>query len=191
MKPNIQVLEKSFRVVLNVLGLDVDDPSLKDTPKRMAKMYATELFSGLYEKRPKVTVFPNDGSYNQMIVLKNTRVVSTCEHHFLPFTGRAWVAYLPRRTGNIVGVSKLARVVNWWARRPQVQERLTQQIADYLNKVLDPKGVIVVIEAVHNCMVCRGVMEEQTSMVTSAFHGEFEEPEVRAEFFSLMNRGGA
>ncbi len=174
--------------ILRDLGLDVKSPSIRDTPKRVAKMYCREMLRGLFDPPPKFTVFPNDGKYDQMVVLKDIRVVSVCEHHLLPFTGRAHIAYIPSPKGKICGISKLSRTVDWYARRPQVQERLTQQVADCLNSILDPKGVMVVIEARHHCMICRGVMEDQAVMVTSAFHGVFKNQDSRAEFLSLIGK---
>ncbi len=188
-KPSVLLVEMHVRSMLRVLGLDVDDdPGLKDTPHRVAKMFVKELFRGLYTKAPKFTTFPNDGLCDQMIILRDIRVLSTCEHHMLPFCGRAHVAYIPKKNGRICGVSKLSRVVDWYARRPQIQERLTQQVADFLKKKLKPVGVMVVIEAQHHCMLCRGVQEDQAVMLTSAFHGEFEDQAVRDEFLRLIGR---
>lgn len=170
---------------LESLGLNLSVPGLKGTPLRIMKSMR-ELLSGLYEPPPKLTVFPNDERYDEVVLLKDIRVVSMCEHHFLPFIGRAHVGYIPK--DSIVGVSKLSRLVNWLARRPQVQERLTQQVADYLQKNLKPKGVMVVIEARHMCMSVRGVQEDQAVMVTSAMKGAFKEGAARAEFMSLIGR---
>lgn len=188
MKPDKKVVEKCVRKLLWSLGLELNTPALVDTSRRVAKMYVDELFKGLYTRSPRFTTFPNDGHYDQMIVLRDIRVTSVCEHHVLPFLGRAHVAYIPEKRGKICGLSKLARVVDWFARRPQIQERLTQQIADFLQEKLKPVGVMVVIEARHQCMVCRGVMEDEATMVTSAFHGAFEDQAVRDEFLSLIGR---
>jgi GTP cyclohydrolase I len=187
-RPSLPRVELAVRTMMRELGLDLDDPSLRDTPRRIAKMYANELFSGLYLQPPRMTAFPNDGKHDEMVILRHIRVISTCEHHFMPFVGKAHVGYVPRSDGYICGISKLARVVNWFARRPQVQERLTQQIVDYLQKKLQAQGVMVVIEAQHHCMVCRGVLEPDTSMVTSAFKGVFEKKDARDEFLALIGR---
>jgi GTP cyclohydrolase I len=169
---------------LTALGVDLDTESTRETPRRMAAAYA-EMFS----PRPfDLTTFPNDQGYDELVLARSIPVQSVCEHHLLPFVGVAHVGYLPGE--RIVGLSKLARVVEMFARRPQVQERLTQQIADWLQSELSPRGVGVVIEAEHLCMSVRGVRAAGASTVTSALHGLLRDrPETRAEFLALATTG--
>ncbi|HET8615750.1 MAG TPA: GTP cyclohydrolase I FolE [Actinomycetales bacterium] len=169
---------------LAALGLDLDAESTRETPRRMAAAYA-EMFS----PRPfDLTTFPNDQGYDELVLARSIPVQSVCEHHLLPFIGVAHVGYLPG--DRIVGLSKLARVVEMFARRPQVQERLTQQVADWLQAELAPRGVGVVIEAEHLCMSVRGVRAAGASTVTSALHGLLRDrPETRAEFLALATTG--
>jgi GTP cyclohydrolase I len=168
---------------LRALGVPVDDPGLEDTPRRMVDAY-TELLT----PRPfDLTTFPNDEGYDELVLARGIPVQSVCEHHMLPFTGIAHVGYLPG--GRIVGLSKLARVVELFARRPQVQERLTVQVANWLQGQLAPRGVGVVIEAEHLCMTLRGVQAPGTTTITSALQGVLrEDPRSRAEFLSLTGR---
>jgi len=176
-------IENAFEQILRVMQLDIKDPNLKETPHRIAKMYINELCKGLYEPEPKFTTFPNP-KYDEMVTLFNINVKSLCSHHFLPFIGKAHIGYIPNET--ICGISKLVRVVQWFMRRPQIQEGLTEQIADYLVEKLNPKGVIVVIEAQHHCMIVRGVEEYDSIMKTSAVRGVFvENIGARREFFNL------
>ena len=185
--PNLEEVETLLGVLLSDLNLDwKNDPNLKETPKRMAKMYVNELFSGLYEEEPKFTVFPNEENYDEMVTLFNINVKSMCSHHFMPFIGTASIGYIPG--DKICGISKLARVVRYFARRPQLQEALTNQIATYLTEKLNPKGVIVIIKAQHHCMIMRGVEEYNSIMTTSALTGVFRENVgAKREFLSLMN----
>lgn len=172
--------EDAARAFLRALGLPLDTESQRDTPARMVRAYA-EMFS----PRPfDLTTFPNDEGYDELVVVRAIPVRSVCEHHLLPFTGVAHVGYLPGT--RILGLSKLARVVEMFARRPQVQERLTQQVADWLQDTLAPRGVGVVVEAEHQCMTIRGVQADGATTVTSALHGQLRaDAASRAEFFAL------
>ena len=172
--------EQAAAAFLVALGVDLDSESLAATPARMARAYA-EMFSS----RPfDLTTFPNDAGYDELIIARSVPVQSVCEHHLLPFVGVAHVGYLPG--DRILGLSKLARVVELFARRPQVQERLTQQIADWLQEQVAPRGVGVVVQAEHMCMTVRGVGAPGTTTVTSALHGQLREAASRAEFFTLI-----
>jgi GTP cyclohydrolase I len=174
------------REILLAIGEDPDRDGLRDTPARMARMYV-EVFDGLgVEPASYLRVtFPED--HREMVILKDIPFASFCEHHLLPFTGMAHIGYIPN--GRVVGLSKLARVVEAYARRPQVQERLTSAIADTLMEALRPDGVAVLIEATHTCMTLRGVRKPGATMVTSAVRGGFRQrPETRAEFFALIGR---
>jgi GTP cyclohydrolase I len=176
--------ELALAEFLRSMGIQTDSESLRKTPRRMAKAYA-ELFS----PRPfDLTTFPNDEGYDELVLARSVPVRSVCEHHFLPFTGVAHVGYLPDR--RILGLSKLARVVEHFACRPQVQERLTKQVATWLHEQLSPKGVGVVIEAEHTCMTLRGVQAVGSTTVTSTLLGLLREnPGSRQEFFSLLSAG--
>lgn len=174
-----------FGEIMRLLGLDLSDPGLKDTPYRVAKMYLRELFVGLDpEKMPHVRLFPNTYGYHQMVVEKDIRVRSVCEHHFVPIIGVAHVAYIPRE--HVVGLSKLNRIVDYFARRPQVQERLTQQVADFLEAHLGTPDVAVVIDAKHYCVSLRGIQDEASRTLTYAFRGAFEEMAHRDTFLRLV-----
>lgn len=166
---------------LAALGVDCDSPARQASPRRMARAYAAMLTSRPFE----MTTFDNDEGYDELVLVKSIPVQSLCEHHFLPFTGTAHVGYLPG--SRILGLSKFARVVEMFARRPQVQERLTQQVADWIDRELQPRGVGVVIEAEHTCMTLRGVRAAGTTTRTSALRGSLRETAQRAEFFSLIN----
>ena len=178
-------IEGLFGKVIETMGYDLEDQQLTETPHRMAKMYMNELFAGSFNKEPKMTVFDNTEEYDSMVFLGDISVKSTCSHHFIPFLGKAYIAYIPDK--KIVGISKLARTVRWFMRRPQIQEELTKQIADYIEEKLQPKGVAVYIEAQHLCMIARGVEEYDSKMKTSVMRGVFREnAETREEFFSLV-----
>lgn len=172
--------------ILTAIGEDVEREGLKDTPSRVVKSWS-ELYRGYALDPASIlkTTFDGDG-YDQMIVLKNIELFSTCEHHMLPFIGHAHIAYLP--TKRVVGLSKLARLVECFARRLQIQERLTRQIAEAMMKHLEPKGVGVVIEAKHFCMLARGVNKQNSVMTTSSLDGVFRDDTVRKEFFSLIGK---
>jgi GTP cyclohydrolase I len=175
--------------IIEILGLDRTDPNLIGTPERVAKMYL-ELFHGLKEgAEPKVTFFPNDERYTSMVMEKDIPFYSLCSHHFVPFYGHAHVAYIPNES--IVGLSKIARIVEFYARRPQLQERLTEQIARYMAAKLDPQGVMVVVEARHLCVEMRGIKKPGALTVTSAIRGIFNTQSVREELLDLLNRRGS
>jgi len=178
-----------MRRIIEALGLDVSDPNLQGTAERVAKMYL-EMFRGLAEgAEPKVTFFPNDEHYTAMVMEKDIPFYSLCSHHFVPFHGHAHVAYIPN--DKIVGLSKMPRIVEFYARRPQLQERLTEQIAGFLEQKLCPQGVMVVIEARHLCVEMRGVKKPGALTVTSAIRGIFFNKPVREEFLDLLNRRGS
>lgn len=175
-----------FKEIMKTLDLDLENDSLKDTPKRVAKMYVNEVFSGLEKgNKPAITLFDNDYNYDQMLVEKNIKVHSTCEHHFVPIIGKATVAYIS--AGKVIGLSKLNRIVKYYAKRPQVQERLTTQIADELKEVLQTEDVAVIIKADHMCVAMRGVEDDHSSTVTASYHGAFKDKNVKNELFQYMN----
>lgn len=184
---DLKKIEEGFRLILEGMGEDVNREGLLKTPHRVAKMYA-ELCSGLAEAEPAEsllkTKFTED--YDEMILVKDIPFVSMCEHHFLPFIGKAHVAYIPR--DKVVGLSKLARVVEYYAKRPQLQERMTRQIAELIQKELNPMGVAVVLEATHSCMTIRGIQKQGAVTYTNKLLGCFEKSGVtRAEFMSLIH----
>lgn len=181
-------LEEKFKEVMEIMGLDLKDLSLKDTPSRIAKMYEYELFRGIYEPPPDIKVFPNNEKYNQMITIGPLNVKSTCEHHFAPFLGYCYVSYIPKDV--LIGASKFSRILNWYMRRPQLQERLTQQIANYVQKKIHPQGVGVYIKAQHMCMVMRGVEETNSWMVTTALKDcYFDDNIAKSEFLRYVMHG--
>ena len=172
-KEKIEIL---FSEIMDVMGLDLTDDSLSGTPKRVAKMYIEEIFSGLNPmNKPKIALFDNKYQYNQMLVEKNITFYSNCEHHFVPIIGKAHVAYIS--SGKVIGLSKLNRIVQYFAKRPQVQERLTNQIAEELKEVLHTNDVAVIIDAKHLCVSSRGIKDETSSTVTSYFGGTFNTQE--------------
>ncbi len=173
--------------IIRLLGLDpATDINLEGTDRRVAKMYL-EIFSGLNEGlRPEITSFANEERYTSMVIERDIPFYSTCVHHFVPFHGHGHIAYIPN--GKIVGLSKLPRLLDFYARRPQLQERLTEQVASFLDEELKPKGVMVVIEARHLCVEMRGVKKPGALTVTSAIRGVFQEKAVRDEFLTLLNR---
>jgi len=175
-----------FSEIMDVLGLDLTDDSLKGTPDRVAKMYVEEIFSGLDpENKPKVALFDNKYQYNQMLVEKNITFYSNCEHHFVPIIGKAHIAY--KSSGKVIGLSKLNRIVQYYAKRPQVQERLTNQIANELKTVLETKDVAVIIDAKHLCVSSRGVKDDTSATVTTYYGGEFNTPEKISELQNYIN----
>lgn len=179
-------IEAHFREIMNIIGLDLTDDSLNGTPKRVAKMYVKEIFAGLNPaNKPAMSLFDNKFGYRQMLVEKDILVQSFCEHHFLPIYGKAHVAYIPN--GKVIGLSKLNRIVDYYARRPQVQERLTVQIANELRKVLQTDDVAVYIDAKHMCVQARGIGDQGSSTVTSEYGGKFLKESVRAEFLQSIN----
>jgi GTP cyclohydrolase IA len=174
-----------FEGIMEALGLDLTDDSLRGTPLRVAKMFVNEIFSGLDPKnKPIVTLFENKFQYNQMLVERNINVHSFCEHHFVPIMGKANVAYIS--DGHVIGLSKINRIVDYYARRPQVQERLTVQIAEELKKVLHTEDVAVIIDADHMCVELRGIKDHGSSTTTSSFHGKFLEEKYRNEFLTYV-----
>ena len=182
----IDDLEKLFHQIWEVVGLDLTDDSLRDTPKRMAKMYINEIYQGLnYANFPKCTAVDNKMRYNEMIVERNINVQSNCEHHGVVISGRATVAYIPK--SNVLGLSKLNRIVEFFAKRPQIQERLTEQIYHALAYILDTEDVAVVVDAEHYCVKSRGVKDVGSSTVTARLGGNFLSPPVRAEFLSYTH----
>ncbi len=180
------LIEDKFRDIMNVLGLDLNDDSLNGTPHRVAKMFVKEIFSGLNpENKPKISVFENKFKYGEMLVEKNINLNSTCEHHFLPIVGKAHVAYVS--SGQVVGLSKINRVVDYFARRPQVQERLTVQIANELKRILKTEDVAVVIDARHLCVSSRGIQDESSSTITAEYGGVFKEQGRKDEFLKYLS----
>lgn len=178
-------IESSVKDILTTLGMDLEDDSLKGTPHRVAKAYVNEIFSGLNPKnRPKLSTFDNNYKYGEMLVEKNITVYSTCEHHLLPIVGRAHVAYISN--GNVIGLSKMNRIVDYYAKRPQVQERLTMQVVQALQEALGTENVACVIDAKHLCVNSRGVRDIESSTVTSEFGGEFKNKEIKREFLDYI-----
>ncbi|HVU94866.1 MAG TPA: GTP cyclohydrolase I FolE [Puia sp.] len=177
----ILLIANHFEEIMQILGLDLADDSLKDTPNRVAKMYVKEYFSGLNPaNKPEISLFENRYKYNKMLVEKNITVYSSCEHHFVPIVGKAHVGYIS--TGKIIGLSKLNRLVQFCARRPQVQERLTIQISAMLREALGTEDVAVVIDAVHHCVASRGVGDTSSSTITAEYTGRFLNSGIREEF---------
>lgn len=182
-KMKISRIQKHFESILKTLGMNLEDDSLKETPKRIAKMYVTELFAGLKaENFPKITTIDNSMKCNEMIIVSGIRSLSVCEHHFVTIDGLATVAYIPR--SKVLGLSKMNRLVKYFGRRPQVQERLTGQIADAMQAILETEDVAVYIKAKHYCVISRGVEDTESLTSTCDLRGVFLKPEVRAEFLA-------
>ncbi|TFV92399.1 GTP cyclohydrolase I FolE [Algoriphagus kandeliae] len=183
----IELIEKHFKEIMNILGLDLTDDSLKGTPHRVAKMYVKEVFSGLNPKnKPNAKLFENKFQYNQMLVEKDITFFSHCEHHFVPIYGRAHVAYISN--GHVIGLSKINRIVQYFSKRPQVQERLTMQIGNELKEALGTEDVAVIMDAYHMCVSSRGINDTNSSTVTSFYSGKFETDEqTRTEFLKYIN----
>lgn len=181
----MELIQKHFREIMLIMGLDLNDDSLKGTPQRVAKMYIKEVFSGLDPKnKPEIKLFENKYKYKEMLVEKNITFHSYCEHHFVPIIGKAHVAYISG--GKVIGLSKLNRVVQYFAKRPQVQERMTMQIGNELKEILKTEDVAVIIDAVHMCVASRGVKDVTSSTVTSFYSGKFEDLNTRAELFKYI-----
>jgi len=181
----IAAIEPHFRAIMEILGMDLRDDSLRGTPLRVAKMYVKELFQGLNPANmPSMTLFENKYKYNEMLVEKNISFYSNCEHHFVPIMGKAHIAYISN--GTVVGFSKLNRLVDYFAKRPQVQERLTMQIAKELQKDLGTDDVAVLIDAKHLCVASRGVEDDTSSTVTAFYGGKFKDEKVREEFLRYL-----
>jgi GTP cyclohydrolase I len=182
----IQKIETHFREIMTVLGLDLTDDSLKGTPKRVAKMFVQEAFSGLNPaNRPSTRLFENKYNYDQMLVEKDITFFSHCEHHFVPIYGKAHVAYFS--SGKVIGLSKINRFVQYFAKRPQVQERLTVQIGRELERVLNTQDVAVVIDANHMCVASRGVSDTNSKTGTAYFSGKFKDENTKREFLNYVN----
>lgn len=176
-----------FEEIMDVMGLDLTDDSLQGTPKRVAKMYIDEIFSGLNPvNKPKVALFDNKYQYNQMLVEKNITFYSNCEHHFVPIIGKAHVSYIS--SGKVIGLSKLNRIVQYYAKRPQVQERLTNQIAEELKAILETDDVAVIIDAKHLCVSSRGIKDDTSATVTTYYGGQFNRPEKITELQNYINQ---
>lgn len=183
----IKRIESRFREIMDIMGLDLNDDSLRGTPHRVAKMFIKEIFSGLNPaNKPKVALFSNKYRYNQMLIEKNILLQSTCEHHFLPIYGKAHVAYISN--GHVIGLSKINRIVQYYAKRPQVQERLTMQILEELKQVLKTEDVAVYIDAKHLCVSSRGIKDTSSSTITSAYGGKFLEEATKNEFLQSIPR---
>jgi GTP cyclohydrolase I len=180
----VEIITKHFCDILTTLGMDLDNDSLKDSPKRIAKMYVNEIFKGLDAGNfPKITTIENEMAYDQMVVVRDISVLSTCEHHFVTIDGKATVAYIPK--AKVIGLSKINRICDFFSRRPQVQERLTKQIADCLELVLETENVAVHINAKHYCVISRGIEDHSSTTVTCDLRGDFRnDPRTRAEFLS-------
>lgn len=188
-KEKIEQIETHFTHIMRILGLDLSDDSLVETPKRVAKMYVNEIFWGLdYDAFPKCTTVNNKMKYNEMVVERNVSVQSNCEHHFVVIDGLATVAYVPK--DRVLGLSKINRIVEYFSKRPQIQERLTEQIFHTLQYILDTEDVAVMIDAQHYCVKSRGVEDTGSSTVTSRLGGGFKsDPAVRNEFYSIARSG--
>lgn len=186
-KDKIELIEKDFKHIMEVLGLDLSDDSLVETPKRVAKMYVNEIFWGLdYEAFPKCTTVDNKMKYDEMVIERNVNVQSNCEHHFVVIDGVATVAYIPK--DKVLGLSKINRIVEYFSKRPQIQERLTEQVYHALQYILETDNVAVVIDAQHYCVKSRGVEDTGSSTVTSKLGGVFKsDPSVRIEFMNIVN----
>ena len=181
----IKRIEKDMANILETLGMDMTDDSLKGTPRRVAKMFVTEIFGGLHPDRaPKASTFDNKYKYGQMLVEKNITLYSTCEHHLLPIVGKAHVAYISN--GTVIGLSKMNRIVDYFAKRPQVQERLTRQVVQMMQKALNTQDVACVIDAKHLCVNSRGIRDIDSSTITAEFGGQFNKPEVKKEFLEYL-----
>ncbi|WP_339708661.1 GTP cyclohydrolase I FolE [uncultured Kriegella sp.] len=182
----IERIKESVRDILLTLGLDLEDDSLKGTPNRVAKMFVNEIFGGLHpDRKPKSSTFKNKYKYGEMLVEKNITLYSTCEHHLLPIVGRAHIAYISG--GTVVGLSKMNRIVDYYAKRPQVQERLNIQIVRELQRVMNTEDVACVIDAKHLCVNSRGIRDIESSTVTAEYGGKFKEEAVRREFLDYIN----
>lgn len=180
------IIEEKFAEIMDALGLDLTDDSLKGTPKRVSKMFVKEIFGGLNPAAaPKNSNFENKYNYTEMLVEKDITVYSTCEHHFLPIVGKAHVAYFSN--GNVIGLSKMNRIVDYYAKRPQVQERMTIQVVKHLQKFLGTDDVACVIDAKHLCVNSRGIRDIQSSTVTGEFGGKFQDPAVKQEFLNYIS----
>jgi len=186
MRKKIAIIADHVRGILDTLGMDLSDDSLQGTPMRVAKLFVNEAFGGLHpDRKPSMSTFENSYRYNEMLVEKNIVVYSTCEHHLLPIVGRAHVAYISN--GKVVGLSKMNRIVDYYAKRPQVQERLTRQVVQALQETLGTKDVACVIDAKHLCVNSRGIRDIESSTVTAEFGGAFQNEDKKQEFLNYIN----
>jgi GTP cyclohydrolase I len=182
----IALIEPHFRAIMETIGMDLSDDSLRGTPLRVAKMYVKELFQGLNPANmPSMTLFENKFQYNEMLVEKNINFYTNCEHHFVPFFGKAHVAYIS--SGKVIGLSKLNRLVEYYSKRPQVQERLTMQIGKALQTVLQTQDVAVYLDAKHLCVASRGVKDDSSNTITGFYGGKFQEENTKAEFLKYLD----
>jgi GTP cyclohydrolase I len=183
----IDKITEHFHEIMHTLGLDLTDLSLKDTPKRVAKMYVNEIFKGLDQRnKPSISLFENNYNYEQILLERNITIYSYCEHHFVPIIGKAHIAYIPSK--HVIGLSKLNRIAQYFAKRPQVQERLTEQIAHELKKILHTQDVAVVIEADHLCVSSRGIGDTSSDTITYHLGGKFKNESKKSELFNLINK---
>ena len=181
----IAAIKNDVTSILETLGMDLKDDSLKGTPSRVAKMFVQEIFGGLHpDRKPKASTFENKYKYGEMLVEKNITLFSTCEHHLLPIVGKAHIAYISN--GTVMGLSKMNRIVDYYAKRPQVQERLTIQIVEELQRIMSTEDVACVIDAKHLCVNSRGIRDIDSSTVTSEFGGKFKDPQIRREFLDYI-----
>lgn len=181
----IKIITSHFKTIMETLGLDLNDDSLKDTPQRVAKMYVKEIFSGLNpDNEPAVTLFENKYQYNTILVEKGITLFSYCEHHFVPILGKVHVGYISN--GQVIGLSKINRLVQYYAKRPQIQERLTNQIAEGLKKAIGTENVAVVIDAIHLCVASRGIKDTNSSTITAHYSGKFINEETKNDFLALI-----
>ena len=181
----IAAIEPHFKAIMEILGMDLRDDSLRGTPLRVAKMYVKELFQGLNPANmPSMTLFDNKFQYNEMLVEKNINFYTNCEHHFVPFFGKAHVAYIS--SGKVIGLSKLNRLVEYFSKRPQVQERLTMQVGKALQTVLQTQDVAIMMDAKHLCVSSRGVKDDSSNTITTFFGGKFQEEQTKMEFLKYV-----
>lgn len=185
----LTLVEKKLEEVLDIMRIDRNDQNSANTPRRVAKMWVNELFAGRYEQPPKITVFPNRKDVDELVISKGIKVMSVCSHHWQPISGECSIGYLPDK--HVIGLSKLSRIVDWFARRGQIQEELGEQIADYLQELIEPRALGVVISSKHYCMIARGVNadESRADMITSVMRGELRDNlNLRNEFLKLIGR---
>ena len=179
-------IQKHFKAIMETLGLDLNDDSLSGTPHRVAKMYIDEIFYGLNpNNKPKVALFENKYKYNEMLVERNITFYSNCEHHFVPIFGKVHVAYIS--SGKVIGLSKINRIVDYFARRPQVQERLTNQIGNELMEILETEDVAVIVDAKHMCVSSRGIKDNSSATTTSFYSGKFRDDNTKSEFHKYLD----
>jgi len=180
----IDLIQNHFKEIMHILGLDLTDDSIQNTPRRVAKMYVEEIFSGINPKnKPIITLFENKYQYEEMLIEKDITLYSYCEHHFVPIIGKVHIAYISN--GAVIGLSKINRLVQFYAKRPQIQERLTNQIADGLKEALNSKDIAVMIDAAHLCVSSRGIKDTNTTTITTHFSGKFENEIIKNQFIAL------